>query len=339
MPDRTPHRFDFDNPPPPPDWIIPGVLARGRVTLMSGDSRAGESMLAQAATVAAIVGKTWLGREVKTDRVLYLDQENPTDEIDRRLFELGMRNEHRDKLLCYDRDTDPLLNLLDSGDADWLAERTREHRAGLVIVDTITACSESDLLSQADAVRFYRAARLAARQGAAVWLQGHVRKPGEGAGPKDPSHSVMGARSWFGQADIHWAVTAEDRRVTSSTLPNGNTTNSYRLLLTNEKQRAGANGEDMAVLIESEHAKQTDPALWMDVRLLDGAPAPTKDERGAIAIRQLLTEEGTLKRGAIEQRTGLRGGSLTRAPNLAVERFGVEGTEPGGSYRALVENL
>ena len=81
-------------------------------------------------------------------------------------------------------------------------------------------------------------------------------------------------------------------------------------------------------------------ATWLQTTTsLEAQNSAVLIARGQGEVVQLLTEEGTLKRGAIEQRTGLRGGSLTRAPNLAVERFGVEGTEPGGSYRALVENL
>jgi len=61
----TPTVFDFERDTEPPDWLTDGVIERGTVVVMSGDTGGGKSLLADALTVAVLHGSDWLGRSVQ----------------------------------------------------------------------------------------------------------------------------------------------------------------------------------------------------------------------------------------------------------------------------------
>ncbi|HLX18419.1 MAG TPA: AAA family ATPase [Bradyrhizobium sp.] len=50
--------------PPPLDWLVPGVLLRGEVTLFAGATKLGKTFLCQDMMTAAALGRRWLGRDI-----------------------------------------------------------------------------------------------------------------------------------------------------------------------------------------------------------------------------------------------------------------------------------
>jgi RecA-family ATPase len=79
--------------PPPVPWMVPGVVARGAVTLLYGEPGGGKSMLALAIGRAVSENDRILGVQAEASSVLLLDGENGRDEIHRRVHALGL--EHR----------------------------------------------------------------------------------------------------------------------------------------------------------------------------------------------------------------------------------------------------
>src|SRR5690349_15231077 len=62
--------FDFDALPEAPAWAVEGVIERGAVTILSGDTGAAKSIVCQWLTVKALKGEDWFGRTTAIDRVL-----------------------------------------------------------------------------------------------------------------------------------------------------------------------------------------------------------------------------------------------------------------------------
>lgn len=94
--------FDVSSPPTEPNWLVDGLIARGTITMLSGDTSAVKSFVALALALAMAVlegGRTWLGREFAgPGRVLIIENEMPAYDVERRLRGLGIRNEHWDRL-------------------------------------------------------------------------------------------------------------------------------------------------------------------------------------------------------------------------------------------------
>ncbi len=76
-----------DEAVPPRQWIIEGILARGSVTLLTGDGGVGKSLLAQQLqTAAALGGEYWAGIRLPEDPIpsVALYCEDDEDELHRR---------------------------------------------------------------------------------------------------------------------------------------------------------------------------------------------------------------------------------------------------------------
>jgi RecA-family ATPase len=71
---------------PPLEWIVPGIIPAGTVTMLSGDGGVGKSLIACQLATCAATGKFWLGKEVRrTGTVLYVSAEDDRDELHRRM--------------------------------------------------------------------------------------------------------------------------------------------------------------------------------------------------------------------------------------------------------------
>ncbi len=71
---------------PPLEWIVPGIIPAGTVTMLSGDGGVGKSLIACQLATCVATGKFWLGKEVlRTGTVLYVSAEDDRDELHRRV--------------------------------------------------------------------------------------------------------------------------------------------------------------------------------------------------------------------------------------------------------------
>src|SRR5690606_1948630 len=53
---------------PPRNWLVPGTIPSGTVTLLTGDGGTGKSLLALQLATACALGKRWLGKTVAGGR-------------------------------------------------------------------------------------------------------------------------------------------------------------------------------------------------------------------------------------------------------------------------------
>ncbi|HKR86457.1 MAG TPA: AAA family ATPase [Terriglobales bacterium] len=70
---------------PDVDFIVPGIISRGSLTMWAGVPGAAKSYLILRLAIAAATGGEFLGRVCKKCPVLILDYENPAHEVRKRL--------------------------------------------------------------------------------------------------------------------------------------------------------------------------------------------------------------------------------------------------------------
>lgn len=93
-------RGGWENKPPPPRYLVTGLLLEGKVSMIFADSGSIKSWTAESIALAVATGEPWLGqRFVQRGPVLYVDFEDAEDEFNRRIYLLNQGKPADD--LCY----------------------------------------------------------------------------------------------------------------------------------------------------------------------------------------------------------------------------------------------
>lgn len=253
--------FDFEAPLEPPDYLVDRMFERQTVNLMSADTGAGKSILAQSLTVAAARDEQWLGREVSVERTLYIDEENPLSVVFGRLRALGMENGDRDRLRYANRQGVTL------GEAEWnqwLRREAAAHEADLVIVDTASAATAADLIDNGEVAQLYKGLRpIASELNLAILLIHHERKPQAGV-RSNSSMATLGARQWVGQADRQVTLKLRGEQQVEATPDGGRKLRTEIKLDPAAKDRTGEFGQPELIAVTSEKDAEG-RLLWMKV--------------------------------------------------------------------------
>ena len=181
--------LDLTQPPPPPKWLVEGMVSLGDVTLTPGPPGLGKSWWTMGLATSVAEGwGTFLGADVlQHGRVLYVDQENPDDVIFRRLHKLGLTQKGHANIrylwnqgIRLDRDYDDFL------------EEAREYEPTLIVLDSLTRLHTQDENSAGamSAVFNDGIQPLARDTGAAVVLIHHDSRAGNPRGSIDIEGSV-----------------------------------------------------------------------------------------------------------------------------------------------------
>jgi hypothetical protein len=291
-----PLELDFDEEPEAPDYVVDRLLERQTVTILSGDTGAGKSILAQSLTVAICSGReSWLGRELFGERVLVIDEENGGRVVRSRLRALGMTNKHRERLRYFNRAGFCI------GEPEWTAILLKEagkHAADLIIIDTAMAATSADVNDNDAVARLFGDALrpLASELNAAVLVLHHERKQQVNQ-PTDPGQAMMGARQWAGQADTHLSLRRKEE-LSEQPLEGDKRALRSEFLICAPKVRDGEVHPKRIVVVSSE--KQGNRLLSMSVE--DGGiheREPSKHQTTMGRIAELLNEKGEMKRGGI----------------------------------------
>ncbi len=182
-----------------PDWIIPGLLARGSISELSAKIKVGKTQFAMSAVEAICRGGQFLGRSAVKTPVVYLTEERPPTfgSVLRRVGLEGSEN----------------LTVLLRQDARGLkwsevvlgaVAKAQEVGAGVLVVDTVSDWAEIPGEGENASGVAYEAMRPlqdAAAGGLAVWVVRHDRKSGGELGD-----SSRGSSAFAGAADILLAL-------------------------------------------------------------------------------------------------------------------------------------
>lgn len=234
-PKRNYPRLDFNQPTPPTDWLIEGLIERGVVTALVGDSGIGKSFITMAMGKAVAAGdEEFIGRRVKAPgRVLIVDEENDSRLVIQRMKALGLADEHHENLEYISQAGVDLW-----ASPELLLEDALDVEPALIVIDSQSAVSigarenEND-----DMTALYRRAfkRLARETGAAVVVLHHT--------PKDNRGVARGAGAIKAQADQMLSVVEAEAR-------NGVTTG--RLNIFASKARRQVEGVTIQIVGEME---------------------------------------------------------------------------------------
>lgn len=194
--------LDFTKPPPEPDWLLDGMVAKGDVNLGTGPPGLGKSWFCMGLAVAIVEAHPdFLGAEIKQGkhgRVLYVDQENPQDVVYRRLRQLGLTERGRSSLRY-------LWNQnirVDRNPEDFI-EEALDFEPDLIVLDSLTRIHTQDENSAGSMAALFNDALqpLARETGAAVFLVHHDNKQGNPRGSIDITASPDGVIHFRGYGD------------------------------------------------------------------------------------------------------------------------------------------
>jgi RecA-family ATPase len=161
-------------PPPPVPWLVEGLAARGALTLLAGQPKAGKSLLALALARALAVGEPLAGVACRRAPALIIDAENGANELHRRIWSLGLPAAAARRLnVCEAR----RLDLRD--DLPALERRIGACAPALVVLDSFRSLWSGSERADAELEALLGALRaLARRRKLALMLLHHTTKGG-----------------------------------------------------------------------------------------------------------------------------------------------------------------
>lgn len=132
-------------------WLIPNMLREASLYLLAGEPKAGKSLLLYFLIYAVAVSGSFLGRPVKTGKVLYIQLEENLQTIGERLFMAGFGN-------LEDEDTSLAVNFMNrveihrvfdiTVDINWLINKIKEFQPTLVVIDSLRMASLNSNVSE-----------------------------------------------------------------------------------------------------------------------------------------------------------------------------------------------
>lgn len=121
------------------DWLVPGLVARGSITLINGQPKAGKTTLVMKLVDALATGDSFLNRVCKSGRVLYLT-ENRSVALQAKLELLN----HYDHVYVLDRYRREFVDTAWDDIVRMVFETAREVKADLVVLDTFMAWAQPE---------------------------------------------------------------------------------------------------------------------------------------------------------------------------------------------------
>ncbi|MDP9399380.1 MAG: AAA family ATPase [Actinomycetota bacterium] len=306
-----PLELDFSAPPEAPCYLVHGLISRGGLALLSGDTGSGKTWMVHDLVRAIATGSSWLGRPTVLGKVLCVDEENPPVLVRRRLMALGLPQEATDRVLYFVR------NGIAVGEPEWnawLERKIQEHGADAVFIDSaVAATAVSDINDNTAVARLLTGLRaIAERQNCTIHLIHHERKVQKDA-PRSAGMSAMGARQWVAQADVHLAVRRLDNEEELD--PDGRIIGRTGVLLEMPKDRDGLPIRPERLVIES---LRDENGRMLRAELRSEGPQAERSSEADNLLKQvveLLTTQGPLSRKRLSEALGRdrKDGTLDRA--------------------------
>jgi len=198
---------------PPVPWIADGWLGEGDLVIFGGEWASGKSLIALDLAISVATGIHWMGRIpiAKTGPVLYVDEENNSRNVTRRLSRM-IRGRNLDPDLAASIPlrylTKNHLRLDAPNGLSTLRTEIETHRPVLVVLDSLIRFHGADENSNTDMAALFGEAivPLATKYGCAFVVLDHMRKPSKDDERFDQGHRVRGAGDKAGVGDGIWTV-------------------------------------------------------------------------------------------------------------------------------------
>lgn len=194
----------------PADWIIPDLLDRDHVVMVTGPNGGGKSTLCLQLAVAAAIGiHPWTAKEIPRKRVLYIDAENSAGVVARK-----KRIASKMVDLGGDPDVENIrfrfggVNLADPADRLRLEHHIQSFNPDMVVLGPIykmySSGHEDSWRAEAQAVQTW-VDKVRRRYNFATLIEGHPPK-GDGSG------APKGDSSWASWPYFGFCITLDDNR-------------------------------------------------------------------------------------------------------------------------------
>jgi len=202
-------RMALPEKPRAASWLVQGILGRGRVHMLSGQTGSAKSLFREALMCASLTGEQFLGRDVPRLKWMILDGENAREDIEDRWLALGVPDELlADYVHITTREESVKLGTED-GNARFRSA-AEAFAPDVVWIDSITRCCKTGITND-DAVRVNDEllTPLADDLNAAVAYSHHHSKA---AGNRQASSMAsLGGMQWVGQPDLTMTMTKTAR--------------------------------------------------------------------------------------------------------------------------------
>lgn len=200
----------FTQPPPQPDFVLPGLVA-GTVGALVSPGATGKSFFALEIAVAVAGGTDLLQLGIqKHGQVLVVAAEDPATILQSRMHSIGQRLNVADREAVIERmDLLPAMALgidLFGEQAEIWTQTLTERASGcrLVVIDTLSRVHTGEENERRDAARVMRnLERIAAATGAAVLFLHHITKAVALGGQGDQQQAARGSSVWIDES--RWA--------------------------------------------------------------------------------------------------------------------------------------
>jgi hypothetical protein len=181
-------------------WLVPGLLQAGRYASLVGAAKVGKSLLALEIAAALATGRRAVGHDVGPVGVLYVDHENPLDDVLGRLRDLGYGPEDDlGRLAFLTMPPMPPLDTEPGGTA--LLAAARAAGVELVVIDTLSRTIAGDESESRPVLDLHRHTIVPLRRdGTAILAVDHLGK--------DPTRGARGTSAKADAADVVWQMTA-----------------------------------------------------------------------------------------------------------------------------------
>ena len=146
-----------------PDWLIKGILERGSMNLLFGESGAGKSLFAMDWAFCAATGRNWHGHKIKEELKSLIIMGEGLRGASMRFKALSQKYGEAPKNIRLSRRS---INLLDSKEADDILKIVAEldFKPDIIIIDTLHRNMVGDENSSEDMAMYFKSIELLARR-------------------------------------------------------------------------------------------------------------------------------------------------------------------------------